>query len=440
VGYGTTTPRLRLYKPEQHEVQSFVFESMAGKKTKPDGYYCYKRVMKIARDCKDYAEFQKNHRSAAQAAQKHGWVADVKAVLPHKTYWNYELCKKEIKDKGYKNKKEFRNGSPGGYSWAYEHGCLDELCKDLEILGNHQNRIIYIYEFDDGCAYVGLTGNKSERNAYHTHNRNSPVCQHIKDVCNKYELKYISDWMSKEDAQICEDDMINKYAAAGWKMLNRAKGGGLGAPSKPKFSLDELKVAAATCSHRKEYHDKFPAYYAFLLNHNLLDEVLGEMPTRYTPPPPIWNDDRLSEIVKECNYDKTLFRKKYKLAYHAIAQRGEIEKFFGEKREQHSWTIKSAIEESKQYKSYNELIEKNIALYTFIYRNNLQSVCFPDGGYKAQHTNFTWADIDAAINASSNLTQMRKEHTYEYRAALRREEWRRELYKRLPSRKHKSNL
>ena len=56
------------------------------------------------------------------------------------------------------------------------------------------------------------------------------------------------------------------------------------------------------------------------------------------------------------------------------------------------------------------------------------------------HDDYTWPDIEAAINASKNLTQMRNEHRREYRAALRKEEWRREMFRRLPSRKRKSNL
>lgn len=93
-------------------------------KEHPNGYYSHNRVMEIARGCKDFADFRNNHGSAREAAQANGWIDDVKAVLPHKTYWNRELVEQEIKNKGYKNKKEFREGSPGAYSHAAQTLCF----------------------------------------------------------------------------------------------------------------------------------------------------------------------------------------------------------------------------------------------------------------------------------------------------------------------------
>ena len=364
----------------------------------------------------------------------------MKAILPHKTYWNREMCEQEIKNKGYKNKKEFRDGSPGAYSHAAKRGFLDEICKDMEIIGNYNLRQIYVYEFEDDCAYVGLTGNMKTRNQWHTTHNDSPVFHHIQATGEKPKPKIISDWMSKEEAQIYEDEMIKVYSACGWHMLNRKRGGDLGGAREQKYSLEELKSAASTCSYRSEFKKKFSAMYSFILYHDLRDEVFGDMPEFFMPPL-YWTDDKLWEAVKDCDYSKGELQERYPGAYLSILNNDRFVEFFGnEKRKIKHRTLQQAIEESRQYKSLSKLMQQNQGLYTYVRRHHLEEECFGNLEKMEMHANYTWDDIEAAINASKNLTQMRKEHTYEYRAALRKEEWRRELYRRLPSRKHKSNL
>lgn len=409
-------------------------------KEHPNGYYNHDKVLEIASTCKDYTEFHQRYPAARQAASKNGWIPEIKAILPHKTYWTREMCEQEIKDKGYKTKKEFREGNPGAYSHATKHGFLDDICKGMEAIGRNNRRRIYVYEFEDGYAYVGLSGDMKNRNSYHLNHIGSPVCRHIKETESKHELKIISDWMSKEDAQVYEDEMIKIYAAAGWNVLNTKKGGSLGGAKIPKYNIDELKAAASTCNYRTEFKRKYPSMYEFIFRYDIVEEVIGWMPKFYMPPL-YWTDDRLHDAVKDTGYLKQALRDKYPGAYEAILRQDRMEDFFGkEKRKVKHRTPDEAIVESRQYKSLSELMRNNQGLYTYIIRHNLQDECFKGLEKMEMHANYTWEDIDAAITASRNLTQMRKEHTYEYRAALRNPEWRRELFKRLPSRKHKSNL
>lgn len=408
-------------------------------KEHPNGYYSHNRVLAIAASCDSYADFIRRFSSAHQAAANNGWIPEVKAILPHKTYWNREMCEQEIKEKGYKNKKEFREGTPGAYSHAAKHGFLNEICKDMEIIGNYNLRQIYVYEFNDDYAYVGLTGNMKTRNQWHTSNAKSPVFQHIQSTGENPKPKIISDWMSKEEAQVYEDEMIKVYAACGWHMLNRRAGGDLGSGREQKYSLKELKAAASTCSHRREFRQKYSAMYSFILYHNLRDEVFCNLPERYTSPL-YWTDEKLWKAVKDCKYSKGELQNRYPGAYISILKSNRFKEFFGdEKRKTKRRTRQEAIEESRQYKTLSELLKNNAGLYRYVRRYNLKKECFSNLEKKEMHANYSWPDIEAAINASKNLTQMRKEHTYEYRAALRREDWRRELFRRLPSRKHKSN-
>lgn len=395
--------------------------------------------MKIASSCKDFADFRNRYPQVRMVAQTMGWIDDIKAILPHKTYWNREMCEREIKEKGYKTKDEFRKGNAGAHGWAYKHGILDELFAGKEAPGNYNRKKIYVYEFGDGYAYVGLTDDLDRREYQHK-NEKSPVKDHIKETGLQPERKILSDWLTKDEAQVYEDEMINSYAAAGWKMLNKKKGGALGRKRDLIYTLDELNTAAHTCKRRKEFKDKYSAMYEFLLRHDLLEEVLGWMPKFYMPPI-CWTDERLQEVFKECNCSYKELRKKYPGAVGAIEKRELQNKIFGRPKKIFiRRTIEEAIAESKNYKSVAELRETDNRLYCFITRHNLQDVCFEGMKYNNMHANYTWDEIEKVINSCKNLTQMRNEHSSEYRAALRNEEWRRELFKRLPSRKHKSNL
>lgn len=408
-------------------------------KEHPNGYYNYSKVMEIASSCNNYNEFRKKYPGAREAAVNNGWISDVKSLLPHKTYWSRDMCIEEIRKKGYKNKKQFREGSPGAYSHAAKRGFLDEICRNMEVLGHYNLRCIYVYEFEDDYAYVGLTGNMNTRNNWHIHSEESPVYHHFLKTGSKFELKIISDWMSKEKAQIYENEMINIYSAIGWHMLNRKRGGDLGGAREPKYSIDELKAAVSTCIHRKEFKTKYSAMYAFILNHNLRDEVLGQLPEFYMPPL-YWTDDKLWEAVKNCNYSKGILQDKYPGAYLSILRKNRFEEFFGSpKRKIKRRNRQQAIEECRQFKTLSELMKKDQGLYTYVRRHHLEGECFKNIEMINMHADYTWEDILMAINSSRNLTQMREEHTSEYRAALRKSEWRHELYKRLPSRKHKSN-
>lgn len=407
----------------------------------PNGYYCQhkERVMQIAASCKDFAEFRRKYPQVRMVAQTMGWIEDIKAILPHKTYWNRLMCEQVIRENGYKTKDEFRFGNAGAHGWAYKHGILDDLFKNMEAPGNYNRKKIYVYEFSDGYAYVGLTDDLDRREYQHK-NEKSPVKDHIADTGLQPVRKILSDWLTKDEAQVYEDEMINAYAAAGWTMLNSKKGGSLGRKRDLLYNIDELTAAAHTCSHRKEFKDKYPSMYEFILRHDMLEDVLGWMPKFYMPPF-CWSDERLKQVIEECHHSYKELRYKYPGAIHAIEKNNLQEKYFGRPKKTFKHRTKDkAIAESKQYKSLAELVQNNPSLYSYIHRHHLEDECFKDLERMPMHADYTWHDIESAISDSRNLTQMRNEHTHEYRAALRKPEWRRELFKRLPSRKHKSNL
>ena len=250
-------------------------------------------------------EAKEKSPGAYNSAYTHGWLNEIAPHLQSKTYWNKEKCFEEVRKKGYKNKKEFREGSPGCYSHAAKHCFLDELCQGMDVLGNYDLRKVYVFEFNDGYAYVGLSFKPSRRQWQHLNEKDSPVYKHLRNTEQSFIFKVLSDWLRQKEAQEFEDKMINKYASNGWKMLNTKKGGALGAAREWLYSLDELLEEGEKFSYKSEFRRKSPAKYAFAYEHGLLDIVCAHMPKKYHPTP-IWTDERIQEAVDECNHSRKL--------------------------------------------------------------------------------------------------------------------------------------
>ena len=411
-------------------------------KEHPHNYWnkerCTKELSKYTRKL----EAKHGSPGAYNSAYTHGWLETIAPHLQSKTYWNRDKCFKEVREKGYKNKKEFREGSPGCYGYAAKHGFLDELCEGMEVLGNYNLRKVYVFEFDDRYAYVGLTYKPSRRQWQHLNEKDSPVFKHFQSKQQRFVFKVLSDWLIQKEAQAFEDKMINEYAYNGWNMLNSKKGGALGSAREWLYSLDELMEEGEKYNYRSEFRKSSPAKYAFAYEHGLLDIICAHMPKRYKPAPPIWTKNRIDEVVEECEHSRKLVESKYPGAYIAIRKMDLIEHYFGKKRVSgQRRTLEEAVQKCSEYNSTSALRKADITLYNYIMRKKWQDVCFkhmkrPKDKRIAEA--FTWTDILDKIKHCSKMKDLREKYRSEYRAALRKPEWRSKLYKMLPIRNRKS--
>ena len=76
----------------------------------------------------------------------------------------------------------------------------------MEIVGNLSKRKIYVFEFEDNYAYVGLSCNPRRRLYSHICDKDSAVYKHISDTGAKYNFKTLTDWLSYDVAGDVEDD------------------------------------------------------------------------------------------------------------------------------------------------------------------------------------------------------------------------------------------
>lgn len=229
----------------------------------------YEKCKEEALKYKSRTEFKNNSSGTYNKARK---LKILDTICSHmyrkikpKGYWSYEKCKEEALK--YTSKFEFQKKCSSAYSKSYEEKWLDEICSHMKRLNNLKKRVIYSFEFDldknnNRFVYVGLTYNPETRNKDHL--LRGPVFDHVQKGNINFKYKILTDFISEEEAQQKEFQILENYRNTGWITLNKGKTGGLGASekytfetckklsqglSKKEFTINENK-AYKTCSRK----------------------------------------------------------------------------------------------------------------------------------------------------------------------------------------------
>jgi predicted GIY-YIG superfamily endonuclease len=218
-------------------------------------------------------EFYKGSSGAYRSSSENGWLDDICSHMVElknpKGYWTKENCKEESLK--YKTRVEFKKGSGGAYNSSRRNGWLDEICKDMEVVGNLKMRGIYVFEFEDNYAYVGLTGNFKKRYNEHMNTIKSSVYTHIEETNLTPKFIQLTDYMDEELASKEETVWENKYNTEGWNMLNKIKTGGLGGGFL-KWGYDSCQKESLKYNSRNEFYKGSSGAYRPSLENGWLDE------------------------------------------------------------------------------------------------------------------------------------------------------------------------
>lgn len=278
---------------------------------KPLVRYDFDNVKAIALNFETRSDFTEGAPSAYVWANRQGVLDEICAHMKIiRKRWDKKSLTLEASK--YLSKKEFAEGSAGAYEYALRHGLIDDVCTHMEVKGHRFKRALYVYEFENGSAYIGLTFDYNKRES--EHNRRGPVFKALK--IHKAKLIKLEKWMEASEAALAEQALIEKYRRDGWEILNSVKGGSLGG--------NEL----------------------------------------------IWTDDTLlTEAQKYQTVEE--FRKKSPCAYATISQRG-LGKFTEHlNRSRKSWDLESAKTEAHKYLSRSEFNKQCSAAYSWARDNNL---------------------------------------------------------------------
>lgn len=136
-------------------------------------------------------------------------------------------------------------------------------------------RVIYLYDFGDGYAYVGLALTYRKRKRDREHRRMGPVYKHSKETGIPVPpVKYLEENLTADEASVQEGVWKDRYAQT-HKMLNVAPTGGLGGgPS--RHTLDE----AIDVRDKVKFRKQLPWWaYQLLKKHDMLPPAHNEWMT-----------------------------------------------------------------------------------------------------------------------------------------------------------------
>ena len=270
---------------------------------------------------------------------------------------------------GYSSMKEFYTKNKGAFIAVCRRGLVEELCGHMERKGSLFKRKIYVFTFSDGYAYVGLAKDPSRRRWEHLsgRSRSSPILPHIKETGATFEFKVLTDWLDKDIAAKTEDDYIKKYAADGWKMLNRARGGGLGSLVQ-LYTERNIKKEISKYEYFEEFREGSPGFYRYIRIHHLQDKYLAGLKSRKTT-----NEERMV-IIASCKTSGELY-KKNKTVYKWLHKHHRLYEFYPKKKLYLSDEERIAIISS--CKTSSELRKKSPREYKWLLRHHRLNEFFP---------------------------------------------------------------
>lgn len=324
--------------------------------TRPDGYWTEFNVRKHASECNTRSEFCKKHNTGYRKASELEILDEIFGELSQRSpnYWNEEkIIEASKKCNG---RKDFQLKFSGAYSAAKKFKMLDELfpnkltgksqlywtiekilevydqnmtvgefakkhnsaynaafrsgfLKDLKFkkVGSKFKRCIYAIEFKDKSVCVGLTYNFETRIYDHFNHKtkiSSARKYHIENPGLKYECIQLSEYIEYERSGLEESSIIDIYKSDGWKILNKAKAGGLGGFSENYWDKAKSMEAALKYDRPTDYSKSIDrGGYKYAAKHNFLHELIYKKNRLIKRK---WNKELVLEVVKNYSNHKEL--------------------------------------------------------------------------------------------------------------------------------------
>lgn len=285
-----------------------------------------------------------------------------------KLKWTYETCKEEALR--YSSRSEYKKKSSGSYRSALKNGWNCEICSHMIYLGHKYKRCIYAFEFSNNHVYIGLTYNANKRKTQHLTNKNSQVYKYMileKLVPIFYQL---TEYINVIDAQIKEEEFIQKYKKENWCILNKIKSGGIGTSTifYDKEKCQELALRYTTSS---EFSKNNSSAYTSAKRNNWLDEIYSHM-KNINHSPGYWTKENCkNEALKYKN--RTEYFKNNASSYNKASKEKWLNDICSHMKElqkpKNYWSYEKCQEEILKYKKLSDLMKNNSSLYKKILDN-----------------------------------------------------------------------
>ena len=345
------------------------------------GYWTKERCAEEAAKYITKSAFRNGSPGAFSSAYRHGWLDEICQNLKLlRTYYSIEECAEEAKK--YTTKTEFIKKAPLHYSHAIRKGFLNKICNHMEKQGSPLKRAVYVFEFADNYAYVGLTSNLDRREKEHLTNHSSAVFRHIQESKCSYMFKCLTDYLSKEEAAEIEIDTIIEYAKNGWCILNKKSGGDLGSKIR-KYTKQYCKEITSQYSDKRIFQNLNPYFYRYISKRGWLDELCSHM-VNQKKKNGYWTKARCKEAAEKFN-KRIDFQKGNPAAHSAAFKNGWLDEVCSHMSynefEPTKWTKQICAELAKQYKTRGKFKANNSSAYKIALRHKWLDEIFKDLPY-----------------------------------------------------------
>lgn len=301
-------------------------------------------------------------------------------------YWTKERCYEEALK--WNTRSKYQEMSESSYRAALSKGFLDEICSHMETPGHKYSRFVYVFEFEDKHAYIGLTFNIKHRELGHLRKKDSGVYKHIQETNSKYYLRNVSGVpIPNEEAQELEHLTKLEYISNGWTILNKGitgKGKGSLGGYKIIWSLDSYEICkeeALKYKGRWEFGSNSAGAYQCARKYGWLDDICSHMVQTIKPSGYWMNKERCyNEALKYKS--RAEFCDNSNGAYESVKRNGWEEdicdSIYGERTTKPSgyWTKERCYEESLKYKYKKDFKDLSAGAFNSADKNGwLEELC-----------------------------------------------------------------
>lgn len=352
------------------------------KNSHPMGYWRDKeRILSVIVTTKSRSEFQERYSGAAAAARQMGIYNELSDLMVEKgiwqkknhIFWTKKSCVAEIRK--YNTVTDLLNNNMGAYLYARKHGFWEEESLRMEKRGSLRLRKIYVFEFDDRHAYVGLSYNPQKREKDHLRDKDSAVYIHLQETNCPYIFKELSPFLEREVASIKEEEFKQLYKKNGWLMLNRMKCGGLGSLGSTKYSKEQVREIASKYDCRSDFNENDKGAYLYAYKNGWLDEICEGMPKFKGREEP--TDDEIIEVVRHCR-NRTELKSHHTKIWNKLVETGQIDFYFPKRKTlKEQWPDERISEVVGMCKNRRELMNKYRGAYDLLRKDGRIDSFYP---------------------------------------------------------------
>jgi predicted GIY-YIG superfamily endonuclease len=190
----------------------------------------------------------------------------------------------------------------------------------MKTQGTFTLRKLYAFEHPDKSVYIGLTYNYERR--YKAHMETSKILIAKHKVMGHRFVTFDTLYPAHE-AALKEQELIENYRRAGWKILNKNKAGALGGNIK-KWDFEKIQKLAKKYKTVKQFYTRQPSAAVIARRNGWMDKVCRHMISkakrRYT-------DQELIKLAEQSG-SRGKMRKLFNGAYQVALRRGVLDTVF----------------------------------------------------------------------------------------------------------------